>query len=115
MHTGDFWWKEQSTLPPGGTLVPLICGSDKTLLTTMAGNHSAWPVYLTVGNIPEAFRRKLSQNAALLLALLPKFPKGHSAASNREAIHKTLTTIFEPLRVYSLSGLNMDCADGSVC
>ncbi len=44
---------EQEKLPKGVTLVPIICGSDKTLLTTMAGNQSAWPVYITVGNIPK--------------------------------------------------------------
>jgi hypothetical protein len=71
-------------------------------------------VYLTVGNIPKAIRRKPSQNAVLFLALLPKFPNGHSAASTQEAIHKALTTIFEPLKVYSASGLNIDCADGFV-
>ncbi len=51
MYTGDYWWTEHEKLPPGETLVPLICGSDKTLLTTMAGNQSAWPVYITVGNL----------------------------------------------------------------
>jgi hypothetical protein len=41
MCTGNCWWNEQAKLPPGATLVPRICGSDKTLLTTMAGNYSA--------------------------------------------------------------------------
>jgi hypothetical protein len=53
MHTSDYWWNEQKTLPPGATLVPLICGLNKTMLTTMAGNQSAWPVYNTVSNLPK--------------------------------------------------------------
>ncbi len=70
-HTADCWWSEQEKLPKGATLAPVICGSDKTLLTIMAGYQSAWPVDLTIGNIPKHVRKKPSANAELLLALLP--------------------------------------------
>jgi hypothetical protein len=114
LHTGDCWWTEQEKLPKGATLVPIICGSDKTLLTTMAGSQSAWPVYITIGNIPKLIRKKQSANAVLLLALLPKFPKGNNAASTRAGFHIALTTIFKPLRSVYSTGLDMDCADGFV-
>ncbi len=94
--------------------MPLICGSDKTLLTTMAGNHSAWPVYLTIGNLPKHVRRKPSSNAVLLLALLPKFPKGYQASNTREGFHKALTSIFAPLKDAYAIGIDIDCADGFV-
>jgi hypothetical protein len=112
-HTGDNWWTEQEKLPKGATLGPVICGSDKTLLTTMA-RQSAWPVYITIGNIPKHIRKKQSANAVLLLALLPKFPKGNNAASTRAGFHIALTTIFGPLRNVFSSRLDMDCADGFV-
>jgi hypothetical protein len=53
LHSGDYWWTEQEKLSKGATLVPIICGSDKTLLTAMARNQSAWPVYITISNIPK--------------------------------------------------------------
>jgi hypothetical protein len=114
LHTGNYWWTEQDKLLKGATLVPIICGSNKTLLTTMAGNQSAWPVYLTIGNIPKSIRKKPSANAVLLLALLPKFPKGNNAASTRAGFHKALTTVFEPLKDVFAKGLDLDCADGFV-
>jgi hypothetical protein len=113
-HTGTYWWRQQEKLPREATLVPIICGSDKTLLTTMAGNQSAWPVYITIGNIPKSIIKKLSANDVLLLALLPKFPKGRDAASTRAGFHRALTEVFEPLRnVFSL-GVDLDCADSLI-
>ncbi|KAH9009002.1 hypothetical protein EDB83DRAFT_2509016 [Lactarius deliciosus] len=62
MHTGDWWWAVQTSLEsqqPGATVVPLILSSDKTQLTLFRGK-AAYPVYLTIGNIPKATRRKPS-------------------------------------------------------
>jgi hypothetical protein len=103
MYTGDNWWTEQEKLPLGATLVPLICGSDKTLLTTMAGNQSVWPVYITIGNLSKRIRQTPSSNAVLLLALLPKFPKGYQASNTRKGFHKALTLIFNHIKdLYAL-------------
>jgi len=44
----------QSKLPKGATLAPVIIATDKTQLTQFSGNKSAYPVYLTIGNIPKA-------------------------------------------------------------
>ena len=46
----------QSHLPQGATLTPIIIATDKTQLTQFSGNKSAYPVYLTIGNIPKATR-----------------------------------------------------------
>ncbi len=98
----------------GETLVPIICGSDKTLLTTMAGNHSAWPDHLMVGNIPKHMQKRLSANAVLLLALLPKFLKGNNAASTRAGFHRSLATVFQLLHDIFAQGLDLNCADSFV-
>jgi hypothetical protein len=37
---------------PGSTIIPVILSSDKTQLTAF-GNKLAYPVYLTIGNIPK--------------------------------------------------------------
>jgi len=56
MNTSDWWWEKQDQLPAGVTIVPVICASDKTHLTDLSGDHHAWPLYLTIGNIRKNIR-----------------------------------------------------------
>ncbi|KAJ7707200.1 hypothetical protein B0H14DRAFT_3643699, partial [Mycena olivaceomarginata] len=54
MHTGKWWWSTQEAVEkdnPGTTIIPIIISSDKTQLTVF-GNKTAYPVYMTIGNIP---------------------------------------------------------------
>ncbi|KAJ3793034.1 hypothetical protein GGU11DRAFT_873728 [Lentinula aff. detonsa] len=55
MYTGKWWWSTQTQLEkdkPGATIVPVIIFSDKTQVTLFR-NKSAYPVYLTIGNLPK--------------------------------------------------------------
>ncbi|KAF8867845.1 hypothetical protein BD779DRAFT_1685231 [Infundibulicybe gibba] len=54
MWTADWWWNTQEALPVGSTVAPLILSSDKTQLSQFCGDKSAWPVYLTLGDIAKA-------------------------------------------------------------
>lgn len=79
MHTGKWWWSTQvgnlililaaeliilqeavERDNPGATIIPIIISSDKTQLTVF-GNKTAYPVYMTIGNIPKEIRRKPSR------------------------------------------------------
>jgi hypothetical protein len=73
MHTGQLWWENQDAIEqktPGATIVPIILSSDKTQITLFQ-NKAAYPVYMTIGNIPKSTWCKPSQHAYILLAYLP--------------------------------------------
>ncbi|KAF8433433.1 hypothetical protein BGX38DRAFT_1289941 [Terfezia claveryi] len=40
MHTGDWWWDTQMTLPVASSLVPILITSDQTCLTNFSGTRS---------------------------------------------------------------------------
>ena len=48
-------WQDKKVFPDA-----IIISTDKTQLTQFSGNRSAYPVYMTLGNIPKALRRKPS-------------------------------------------------------
>jgi hypothetical protein len=109
MHTADWWWETQASLPcPNGTVIPLIFGSDTTHLTNFSGGKKAWPVYLTIGNIKSTMRNKPTSAAVIILALLP-VPA--STQEDRDVIHRILSRILEPLNQYSLCGILLQCSD----
>lgn len=102
---------------PNGTIVPLILASDKTTLSTMAGGQQAYPVYLTIGNISKAIRRKASKRATVILGYLPVdsfkdvSEKALRTKLRGELLHRSMETIVEPLKIASRDGVPMRCAD----
>ncbi|KIY61165.1 hypothetical protein CYLTODRAFT_384796 [Cylindrobasidium torrendii FP15055 ss-10] len=74
MWTGEWWWIVQDLLPEGATLASLIVSTDKTQLTQFSGGRVAYPVYLTLGNIPNATRRGTVE-ARGVCALPAGFPR----------------------------------------
>ncbi|KAH9014404.1 hypothetical protein EDB84DRAFT_1277679 [Lactarius hengduanensis] len=120
MHTGDWWWAVQTSLEsrqPGATVVPLILSSDKTQLTLFRGK-AAYPVYLTIGNIPKAVRRKPSRRAQLLIGYIPttKLEGITNRAARRRALanlfHTCMRKLLAPVTRYSESGIAMMSGDG---
>ncbi|KAG1719600.1 hypothetical protein EDB19DRAFT_1970800 [Suillus lakei] len=111
--------KELETKKPGATVIPIILSSDKTQVT-MFRNKSAYPVYMTIGNIPKEIHRKPSQRAWILLAYLPTSKLDHitnKAARRRTAtnlFHACLRHILEPLKVPGEDGVAMASGDGVV-
>lgn len=102
---------------PGATIIPVIISSDKTQLTLFRGK-TAYPVYLTIGNIPKEIRRKPSRHAQVLLAYIPttKLEGIANKTGRRRAManlyHSCMRVIISPITVYGETGLPMMSGDG---
>ena len=96
----------------------MILASDKTHLTA-SGRTSAWPVYLTIGNIPKTTRRQASSGASILLGYLPVAKLECCSPKLRtdrkiELFHKCLSYLTEPLIDAGKHGVDVTCADGMI-
>ncbi|KAF9035760.1 hypothetical protein BJ165DRAFT_1355229, partial [Panaeolus papilionaceus] len=106
---------------PGGTACPIILASDKTQLTQFVGGISAYPVYLTIGNIPKATRRKPSSHVCILITYLSVDkvpPKGLTEQQQRDRtqriFHQAMRLILKPLIKAGTRGVEMTSSDGAV-
>jgi hypothetical protein len=93
MHTGEWWWRTQEKLDSGATVVPIILSSDKTLMTKLQGDQTAWPVYITIGNINRGLRRQQTVPSILLLGFLPVI-KAVTKNSDNEMAYKIKAQVF---------------------
>ncbi|KAJ7697770.1 hypothetical protein B0H14DRAFT_3100321 [Mycena olivaceomarginata] len=96
MHTGKWWWSTQEAVErdnPGATIIPIIISSDKTQLAVF-GNKTAYPVYMTIGNIPKEIRREPSRR---ILA---------------NVFHACMAHILAPLKDAGITGIPMTSGDG---
>ncbi|KAF8243947.1 hypothetical protein K440DRAFT_647117 [Wilcoxina mikolae CBS 423.85] len=111
MWTADWWWKTQESLPDGSAVVPVILGSDKTMLSTLSGDKSAWPVYLSIGNLSKAKRRSVKSNGLILIGLLSRCPNGPNTHTIKIAYQESMATMLRPLEESVKSGIKVLCAD----
>lgn len=87
---------------------------------TTFGNKTAYPVYLTIGNLPKEIRRKPSRRGQILLAYLPTTSLEHikNKSARRRAVanlfHACMKRILEPLEDAGENGILLTSADGKV-
>src|SRR5437660_12237781 len=96
--------------------------SDQTHLSNFSVDKKAWPVYITLGNLPATRPNAPGSMAVLLLVLLPILPKFSKSSSvdelqrqiNADTLQGVFDLIFEPLQETALEGTPIDCADRNV-
>ncbi|KAI9449042.1 hypothetical protein BJY52DRAFT_1228006 [Lactarius psammicola] len=119
MHTRKWWWSVQQSLEsrsPGATVVPIIISSDKTQLTLFR-SKSAYPVYMSIGNIPKDIHCKPTQRAQMLMGYIPttwlehitnKAARCHALAN---LFHACMRKILSPIETYGETGIAMATGD----
>ncbi|TFK45605.1 hypothetical protein OE88DRAFT_1740110 [Heliocybe sulcata] len=105
MWTGKWWHAVQAGLPKGATVAPVLISTDKTQLTQFSGSRQAYPVYLTIGNLPRSLRRRPSEHATMLLGYLSadkitssKLTKEEKKAKTQRLFHASMKLILGPLK-----------------
>jgi len=86
----------------GITIIHIIISSDKTQLTVFR-NKTAYPVYITIGNLPKHIRRKPSRQGQVLLAYLPTSKLSHIV--NKSARRRALANLFHACMKFILRPL----------
>lgn len=100
MATGKWWWAMQRLLPKGATIAAIILSSDKTQLSTFSGDKSAWPVYLTLGNIDASVSK------------LECFTEDRRSVEGYQLFHDCMRALLKPLIEAGQNGVEMLCSDG---
>lgn len=95
MHTADWWWLMQEKLPPHATVVPLLIHTDKTTLSQHQGDVTAYPVYLSIGNLDHETRRSQKLPGTILIGFLPCTKKGTHKDLKHEIYHTAMRVITE--------------------
>lgn len=113
MASADWWWDTQKRLNiDNATIIPIILASDKTLVTRQQGDKKAYPVYMTIGNLPAHIRNSNVRPGVVPLGLLPILTDG-SVAARCELLHACLARMLNPVAMATPGeGWDILCADG---
>lgn len=103
-------------------MAPVIISTDKMQLTQFSWGKLAYPVYLTLGNIPRALHLKPSQNACILIAYLSvskdvgkNLTQKQQSAQIQQIFHNSMHLVPEPLIQAGKEGMEVAGGDGKEC
>ena len=109
-------------MPIGAAVVLVIITTDKTQLMQFSGNKSAYPIYMTLGNLPCALRHKPSEHACIIIGYLSCNKIDSEGLSEhkqctlvQQLFHSSVHTILEPLIKAGKEGIEVTSGDGTVC
>jgi len=96
--------------------------SDQTNLTNFSRDKKAWPVYMTIGNLPLTIRNRPVSIAILLLRLLPIAPKLAKSSRadkllrliNADTLRAVFELIFAPFNGAAQESAPIHCADSKI-
>ncbi|KAH9007554.1 hypothetical protein EDB85DRAFT_1884333, partial [Lactarius pseudohatsudake] len=115
--TGKWWWSVQLR-SPGATVIPIIISLDKTQLTQFR-SKSAYPVYMSIGNIPKDIHCKPTCHVQMLMGYIPttrleqiqnKSAWCHALAN---LFHACMHNLLSPIETYGKTGIAMATGDGT--
>ncbi|KAG1874326.1 hypothetical protein F4604DRAFT_1880852 [Suillus subluteus] len=126
----DWAWQQAVRLPyfldtiseipetHGSSLVPIILGSDKTIVSVGTGNNEYYPLYASIGNVRNNVRRA-HRDALVIIGFLaiPKTDKKHAKDDvfrifHRQLFHSSLSTILSSLKPVMTTYEVVCCGDG---
>lgn len=85
-----------------------------------SGDKAAWPLYLTIGNIPKSIRHKTSVRATILVAYLPVPNLGGISSDDKRAearnrlFHQCMKVVLDSLHSAGSDGREVVCSDSSI-
>ncbi|KAL0957459.1 hypothetical protein HGRIS_001256 [Hohenbuehelia grisea] len=105
----DWAWRQSDIIAEdpktkGAVFVPVILGSDKTMVSVATGQNEYYPLYLSIGNIHNTTRRAHRDGVVLVGFLaIPKTDKEHANSTafrkyRRQLFHSSLSYILQSLR-----------------
>ncbi|KAH9996959.1 hypothetical protein BJV74DRAFT_877360 [Russula compacta] len=123
LMSAEWAWKQADIISEnqathGAMFVPIVAGSDKTMVSVATGHQQYHPVYMSPGNLTNVARRSHG-NALLPVAFLPipKTTKKHRKTAKfqtfcRQLYHLSLARVFEPLKLGMSTPEVVKCPDG---
>ncbi|KAG1886571.1 hypothetical protein F4604DRAFT_1877832 [Suillus subluteus] len=107
--SSDWAWKQADKIAEdpemhGSTFVPLIVGSDKTMVSVATGHTEYHPLYLSIGNVFNSVRRAHRNSLVLVgFLMIPTTTKEHADDVDfqnfrRQLFHSSLANIFKSLK-----------------